>query len=159
MYEAIVWRNGNEWAAMRFRMLHIVVFPFFWLLNWNDNNKCQITEFSFSNLVMIFKTFLRHWRQCVLECIKFYFSKIKHLRLYYSLQYLPTKKGNCYIVHGLLHVGSLWRIFYCGLIVMCWHTVDLSCISALKMNTVKLSGTVKCSKKYGLYQHCITIRK
>lgn len=73
MCEAVFWEKWTEWTWGAFPYCAYDFFPFFWLLNWNNSNKYQTRKFSFSNLI-IFKAFL--------ECIKFYFSNIKHLLLH-----------------------------------------------------------------------------
>jgi hypothetical protein len=83
MCEAVFWGNWTEWAldAFPYAAYTVFGFPFFWLLNWNNSNKYQTRKFSYSNLI-IFKEFLCHSNQYVLECNKLYFLKINHALLH-----------------------------------------------------------------------------
>ena len=79
MCEAVFWGNWTELEWNAFPYVAYNFSPFFWLLNWNNSNTYQTRNFFFQ--IIIFKAFLRHLKQYVLECIEFYFSKINHVLL------------------------------------------------------------------------------
>jgi hypothetical protein len=138
---------------MLFRMLHIVVFPFFWLLNWNDCNKYQTRNFF---LILLYWRLFFATQSSIFLNVSYFISQ--KLTMYFcitaSSNFPPKRKLPSF--YGFFSLCSLWNIFEC-FFFRSLHTVDLRYISALQIATEKIPETVKCNKKYSFYLHGITI--